>query len=1301
MPALRKPHRIGILEPDLTVDGTDAAHEREAAVLLWVACIEACQRHTGLALYDPESTPLVPVDGHFAPQHASVGATPYDAFWLTTRRDELIWLELALPKAGNVRLHSIASDGKRETFDATGSNVGDQINQVLTAWLSARGLPALPRRFESATAEQVLGVVRVIAPALGEQARAWVAPAWSGGDSEGTSDDIDEPNAISPSETMPAEYDTDPGVDFEPPRRSKRGTDAPRPREEIDQADARRVGRTVAALAKAGIQIDMQAARMVEDTAEHSIVIPLSRAPSAVLSRALANRLPATLKVPALRLLELALGESLKETILAVDAEHPQSLFARFVAKLQRRRDFVLLRRVIAAAPGFARAYGELALDDEEYPGDAEPSELETVAGAGIAALCRPANFDVIERAAAMLREDGRPDEGLRLLERGVRLHDRIAITSAPRAERAHLALLAGHASTKRPGAWLAQAQRSSRLHGCPMDPFLPWYPDQIQIDLWLSDALLAVGRLDEAITLRANRLAGRETTWPRHVKILSTWQSDARLAAWAYAREGYYRGDPARVVEGFAMGDPRDSLDVAMLLDALVLLGREHEVPLAWAHHGLGRGHDGSVARLAAARGLMAAGDWRRGLEELWRVSLGDPCRDDQVAVAHCGLLMSCMPIEVAEAALAERVAAGAHGLARRMARDVADFMPGASKSSIIMRALGTTAAIEPDAASLAAFPAEARTRRAVDSLLADLVGDGDVLVRADRFVDRWIEVVYAGASEDDPARLVHAAVYIAAQTLARYLAATTTAPSPIAGALRTVASEALALVRRHRDWLGDRDVRALLGAIEPLLRKVDRWVGMAWLAAVERACALDERSAGDVAGFARDHATVAARILGPEELAVLATSVARLHRERLDGWESATAAQGIRLALHTGHAGVDELADAVVAQLAKKAIDFDDAIDALHTAAYLAEGRSAHPAMHCARVLLDAGRGPAALALLITGLPAYDADDLDAALAPFADAWQRASISVPLDRTATIKALDDAIAAKDWLRAEKLGRWLVALAPLPDHHRKLALVLTEQSKLVDAMHHFTRATSARSPDLFDAALAERNLSRPTGPLNDARPSVEPAARPSAALISSSPDVPAFLALAASDLPKAAASLRDPNWRARRAALAATAHRSASESDIDVTPRARAAAATMLAATDGLLDRDPILCRILALQLREHAHFPRDPVPRLGALIPRAAFLRDFATRSGQLPEPLSPPVPFVDRTVVEGSTISRISDYVALLKDLAALPPTEALRSFDLDPASYLDVARSWSAAIAADPALGAQIAAGLAKR
>ena len=201
------------------------------------------------------------------------------------------------------------------------------------------------------------------------------------------------------------------------------------------------------------------------------------------------------------------------------------------------------------------------------------------------------------------------------------------------------------------------------------------------------------------------------------------------------------------------------------------------------------------------------------------------------------------------------------------------------------------------------------------------------------------------------------------------------------------------------------------------------------------------------------------------------------------------------------------------------------------------------------------------------------------------------------------------------------------------------------------------------------------------------------------------------FALLEAGDFAAAAAASADPSWRVRRAALAAARFRFAPENDVDVTPRARAAAAAVLADTSGLgrpapggaPDREALLCRMLALEIREQAYFARDPVPRLGDRMTRDAFYREFRARGGVVlgEEAPPPPPPFVDRVVVPGGKLARASDYVALLRDLAALTPREALAQFDLDEAGYLEVAKAWGAAIDADPTVAPTIAAGLAKR
>jgi hypothetical protein len=1242
--ALPKPHRIAVLVPEVTIDGPDAAYEREAAILVWTACLEVCGGHPRLSVLDADATPLLPQDGHFAPQNADRGARPGDAFFGPTRRDELIWLELTLGKAGMVRLHAIGRDGRQESFDALGRNLGEQIQQVLGAWLSARKLGVLPRPFDSVSSEDVLAVVRVIAPTLAEQARAWSlpvasGPTWSLSILDGT--DEDGPNASVP------EGDLDDNTPV------------------VETAIEGELDLTV-------------------DTARSSIARPLIA------------RLPAAFRIPALRLLELALREELGAYLREADPARARS---------ERR-------------PSVASA-------------------LEQVAVTSMAALRRPANLEVLEAAAAALAETGRLDEARRLLERSVALHD-----DHPRA---HLALLDLDENGDRVGAWLERALRSSARHGCPMDPVLPWYPDQIDIDLRASSALLHAGRLREAIALRANRLEGRGAGWPAQVRVLEQWRADPRLVAWCYAREGYFRGDEARAVEGFARIEPENSIDLAILLESLVVLGREDHAPLAWARHGLGRGSLGVTARLAAAHALMAAGEWRRGIEQLWRAELGHPERDDQVAIGRLGLVMSAAPIEVIETALGERIAIGAPTLARRMARDAADFVPLAAKSGLVARALGKPTFVEPDPAWLAGFSEATRSRRAIDGLFAELgplrkeppsgFDISDELQRGDRLVNRWLEVAFTEASEEDRAALAQAAAYTAAQATTRYLAATTQLPSTVAGALRIVAGEALALVRRHRTALGDRDARALLGALDPLLRRVDRWIGATWLAAIERAVGVDERSGGEVAAFARDYPVVAARILGPEETAVLSWSVAQLHRERPDGWASKVAAQASRLATHTGFAGTDEWADAIAAQLAGHELELEDAIDALHTACFLAEDRSAVPCVHAARTLLEAGRSAAALAVLCGGLRAAEPKWRDHQLAALENAWNAASLDVPFELQPALAGLDEALRRQDAVRAERLGRWVVARDPEhPGAHRKLGLALAHQGKVLDALPHLVRGAGDEAMSALAGALvkggrtteaigvldhasfgyarseqwlAYAELAAAAG--DEARAArarelarqleADPSAPVTTAAISRRDQV--YEQLEAGDHCGAAAQLTSASWRVRRAALHAARFRSPAENHVEVTPHALAAAVAVLADTVGMMDVHALLARTLALRIREQAYFARDPVPRLGERMTREAFHRDARMRGT---EPIADHAPeaadFVDRVVVPGSKVARTSDYVALLRDLAALHPRDALAQFDLDDSGYLEVARAWAAAMARDPSIAKTIEAGLAR-
>jgi len=147
-----------------------------------------------------------------------------------------------------------------------------------------------------------------------------------------------------------------------------------------------------------------------------------------------------------------------------------------------------------------------------------------------------------------------------------------------------------------------------------------------------------------------------------------------------------------------------------------------------------------------------------------------------------------------------------------------------------------------------------------------------------------------------------------------------------------------------------------------------------------------------------------------------------------------------------------------------------------------------------------------------------------------------------------------------------------------------------------------------------------------------------------------------------------------------------------------------QAAAEQVLADSAGLVERDALIARDLALAIREQAYFARDPLPQLGDRMTRDAFHLELVARGGvPLPAPpgARPAAPCADRNAVPDGRLSQVSDYVALIRDLSVLTPREALAEFDLDDAGYLEVATAWAQAIAGDPTLAAAIAAGLARR
>src|SRR5262249_14738453 len=135
--------------------------------------------------------------------------------------------------------------------------------------------------------------------------------------------------------------------------------------------------------------------------------------------------------------------------------------------------------------------------------------------------------------------------------------------------------------------------------------------------------------------------------------------------------------------------------------------------------------------------------------------------------------------------------------------------------------------------------------------------------------------------------------------------------------------------------------------------------------------------------------------------------------------------------------------------------------------------EDRTAAPCVHAARVLLAAGRAPAALSVLCAGLGAGDADWRATQVATLAEPWAAAHVDLPLDRERAAAQLFEALEAGEPTRAEKLGRLAVALDPdSAEVQRNLGLALAQQGKLPGALHHLTLGVPDQAIELLCGVL-------------------------------------------------------------------------------------------------------------------------------------------------------------------------------------------------------------------------------------
>jgi tetratricopeptide (TPR) repeat protein len=552
--------------------------------------------------------------------------------------------------------------------------------------------------------------------------------------------------------------------------------------------------------------------------------------------------------------------------VLALDPDHAVARRNTYLALLRdERSDRRAILPISLAAPMYGKPH--MSIWGEPFAGD-RPVEGTGLHHQGIAATLLPNNPYACHNYSLQLAEKGRREESYRWADR--------ATVAAPAFAGAHLDCVRRMRRCGRAGQAFSEAQyRCHEILEHHRTGTLAPHERSLRhhAELMLAFAHLDIGRIDEAIDLADGALAtippelAPEFAWAR--TRVEQWRTDPAILANSYAWEGHYAADPGRVVKGFALGRVADEDDVAMQLEALVALGREELAVVAVTHH---QGVDGGAllgdgkARLAAAKAHLLAGDAATALEHVQVVQLRRPQARLEADINRVLRLACCRGPGEWDAVIKKRLASGADQLARMAARDLADFVPGLSRV-VVDAALGdageVTVGDDVIAQLIGAVPEAARWSATIAERLR--MPADDTLASADRFAQEWWSVLVPPAKD----REGHAAsaMLAFAVSLARYFELSAGVPTPVAGAYRHIATEALHLVRRARYQVNDRAIRGVLQMFEHCSGAA-AWLRDTWLLRFERALDLDHEHGAMLAALVQGLPATGSLLRGDERI-------------------------------------------------------------------------------------------------------------------------------------------------------------------------------------------------------------------------------------------------------------------------------------------------------------------------------------------------------------------------------------------------------------------------------------------------
>ncbi|HEX4452925.1 MAG TPA: hypothetical protein VH143_18750 [Kofleriaceae bacterium] len=789
------------------------------------------------------------------------------------------------------------------------------------------------------------------------------------------------------------------------------------------------------------------------------------------LPPALFSPLP-KLAVPYLRVLAEVAGNAARTVdpkILAIEPSHPVARRNAYVSKLAQgtadRRDIL---PVVAEAPMYGKPH--LSIWGEPFAND-RPLENMGVRHQGIAASLMPANPYACHNYSLQLAEVGRREESYRWADR--------ATVAGPDFGAAHLDCVRRLRQVGRPGQAFAEAQyRCREILDRAADGKLP--PNDWQAPhhaaLLIAFVHLDIGRIAEAIELADEALAALPTDpqtkdafgWA--LKRVSHWKSDAGLLARAYAWEGYHRGDPGRAIVGLSRGRITDDEDAMMMIESLVAVGREDQAAIAVSHcaglDGNGVLGDGK-ARLAAARAQILTGQLEDAIDNIQIVQLRRGQSRHEAEINRILRLAAIRPAAEWERVIERRLERGAKRLAQLAARDLADFVPGMN-TLIVRRALGEAKPITLDphwvSDLIAALPAAQGSAAHILSRLAR--PDDDSLAAADRLAAGWFGALVPSTKDRD----AHAAGAVLALgvALVQYIAEASVPPTPIAGAYRHIATEALHLVRRARYQIEPTAIRALLQLVERLA-VAPEWLIDTWLLRVERAFDLEAEHGAYLDNYTSGLPNVSRLLRGDERIG---WETRMAHDLAVDRSQYEPAARLFERCSRGVEAGGISLAWSIAAsRVAPPQAQLD-----IHWLAAMTNPTGvAAPWLSVAAGLFASGKRDDGVSAACHAMTAATAKERPQALVELAGPWRAAGVQIPLDGDT---AYDTGMTAASEGRLDDAARclkWACAVEPgNPKRVQSYANVLARLGRGADAVRVLAANERDNAARLVGRALVD-----------------------------------------------------------------------------------------------------------------------------------------------------------------------------------------------------------------------------------